>query len=365
MPELPEAPLNREPDRAILVQSFITYKDGYDRNHCMLPELAAEKHRVKIGGDVRHELSLSTNSLRNDFPQHSVVCALQCAGNRRHTMRTQLKEVSGIDWFDGAVMNCKWSGPRLSDVLKRAEISLGAEEQQSAHVAFACYAMPCQDDTWYGASVPLSRVLNDEKDIILALDMNDEPLTNAHGYPVRVITPGIAGARSVKWLQNVTVQREESQNTYQQRDYKVLPEEVEDMEMAKKYWSSTPAVQEMPINSVIGLPANGSTVQRNADDMVEVKGYALPGGDDGPVTRVEVSADGMTWKEAELLHHKDEGKWSWMLWQAGVKVEPGSGRTIRSRAVDAGGNSQPQQPKWNLRGVCYNGYGEASDLTVT
>ena len=291
MLELPEEPLNREPDAQSLIQSFITHEGGYDRNHSVLPQIDGSNHQVRIDGAVKDPLSLSVLDLKKDFEQHSVICALQCAGNRRHTMRTKIKEVSGIDWFDGAVMNCKWTGPRLKDVLDRAKVSLNSEEEKVAHVAFACYATPCQEDTWYGGSIPLHRALDVDKDVIVALEMNDEPLSVAHGYPVRVITPGIAGARSVKWLDRITVQLKESKNHYMQHDYKVLPEEVVDMELANKFWDMVPPVQEMPVNSIIGVPQTGSLVQSNADGTVTVQGYALPSGNSGPVTRVEVSGD--------------------------------------------------------------------------
>lgn len=365
MPELPEAPLNREPYVYSLVKSFITSEDAYDRNHCPIPNLDGSKHVVRVDGAVSKELELSISDLKNNFEQHSVVCALQCAGNRRHTMRTKMKEVSGIDWFDGAVMNCKWTGPRLKDVLERAQISLSKDEQKNAHVAFSCFAVPCQEDTWYGASVPLSRAMEQDKDIILALEMNNDSLTPAHGYPVRVITPGIAGARAVKWLDRITVQTIECQNHYMQYDYKVLPPEATDSETAKGYWEKTPPVQDMPVNSVIGIPYGGRRTERNADGTVTVKGYALPSGDGGPITKIEVSGDeGATWQEAEILRDREESKWSWALWTADVKVEPGNGRSIWSRATDAAGNTQPVKPQWNLRGVCYNGYGDATDLLV-
>lgn len=132
--------------------------------------------------------------------------------------------------------------------------------------------------------------------------MNGKTLSPAHGFPVRVIVPGIAGARSVKWLDKITVQKEESQNFYQQKDYKVLPPESENAEEAEKYWHLVPAIQEMPVNSVVAIPASGGIVKADADGLVEVRGYALPGGEDGPITRVEVSVDdGETWENAELL----------------------------------------------------------------
>ncbi|KAI4913650.1 hypothetical protein J4E90_005369 [Alternaria incomplexa] len=373
-----EEPLNREPELEKLVEShdtdtvysFIT-KDGYDRNHGPIPHINASTHKVSVTGLVNNELSLSIADLEA-LPQHTVICALQCAGNRRHTMRTKLKEVSGIDWFDGAVMNCKWTGPLLKDVLEKAGVKVDENKLSEAHVAFSCYQTPTQEDEFYGASIPLSRAMDRESSILLALRMNDKPLPLNHGAPVRVVTPGIAGARSVKWLDSISVQLTESQSHYQQHDYKVLPPEIDSKEKAEGYWGKVDALQDMPVNSVIGIPKSGSTVQRDADGTIEVKGYALPSGADGPIVKVEVSTDGgATWTEAELIKAYEgedaqdvELKWAWALWKARVKVEKGKDVAIYSRATDKSGNVQEKCPKWNFRGVAYNGYGEASGLEI-
>jgi len=100
-------------------------------------------------------------------------------------MRTQLKEVEGIDWGDAAVMNCRWKGPRLRDVLKHA----GVEDQEKQktvaktdqlHVAFACNAVKVEEDDWYGASVPLDRAMKHDADIILALEVCGIPRSFFH-----------------------------------------------------------------------------------------------------------------------------------------------------------------------------------------
>lgn len=86
-------------------------------------------------------------------------------------MRTLIKEVSGIDWGSGAVMNCEWRGPKLRDVLIKAGIKPD-EVDKNAHVAFACHQQECQDDSWYGGSVELWRAMDEDRDIILALEVN-------------------------------------------------------------------------------------------------------------------------------------------------------------------------------------------------
>ena len=93
-------------------------------------------------------------------------------------MRTLQSEVDGLDWYDGAVMNCQWRGPRLRDVLLRAVPKL----QQGAHVAFACHATKVQEDDWYGSSIELERALSEDADVILALEVQMLPVRALRSY---------------------------------------------------------------------------------------------------------------------------------------------------------------------------------------
>ncbi|KKZ65697.1 sulfite oxidase [[Emmonsia] crescens] len=381
---VPKNPLNREAPLHELVSSFVTpAPDAYNRNHSAIPEIDAATHVVSVSGDVANPLQLSIDQLRHDFPQHEVLAALQCAGNRRHTMRTKLKEVVGLDWMDGAIMNCTWRGPRLRDVLIKAGVkwydndndNIGngngndngngvanggvnghadadaGKKEPEMHVSFTCDQLQCQDDSYYGGSIELWRAMAVDREVILALEMNGKPLQPAYGYPVRIVAPGVAGARWVKWLDTISVGPHESPNFYQQHDYKILPPEATTWEIAEEYWSKMPSMQCMPVNSVVA-------------------GFAVPYGAEGPVTRVEVSGDGgKTWVDAELDYgadsfNKTKSKWSWVLWRAEVEVEKGSNKTIYSRATDAGGNTQQERSPWNLRGVGYNGYGASWNVSV-
>ena len=84
------------------------------------------------------------------------------------------------------------------------------------------------------------------------------------------------------------------------------------------------------------------------------------------MVKLEVSVDdGQTWTDAELEDHDGEvGKWTWRFWKAKIRVDQGEGVSILSKATDASGETQPAVAQWNLRGVCYNGYGEARNLKV-
>jgi sulfite oxidase len=123
---------------------------------------------------------------------------------------------------------------------------------------------------------------------------------------------------------------------------------------------------DMPINSVVAVPEDNETVVLSSSGIMEVKGYAVPHGADGPVTRVQVSVDeGRTWIDAEIEESgQGNRRWCWVLWTAAVCPERGTAREILSRAFDAGGNVQVEHSQWNLRGVGYNGYGRARNLTI-
>ncbi|EXJ83346.1 hypothetical protein A1O1_06967 [Capronia coronata CBS 617.96] len=396
-------PINREPDPETLVKSFLTPSQArdtaefkaYDRNHGPIQHIDASKHRVTVRSDSTAEsravpkpvdLKLSVDDLHSRFRQHTVTCALQCAGNRRHEMRSRLKEVSGIDWGDGAVMNAEWTGPLLRDVLIAAGVVEKNESHEGLHVQLECNATEVQEDDWYGGSIPLAVAMDPEREVVLALKMNGEPLSDRHGAPVRAITPGIVGARSVKWLDTIVVSLSESQNHYQQHDYKVLPPEATSPEKAEELglWQKgvVPPMLDNDINSVVAVPGeDGAELHRDSGGRVRIAGYAIPKGKDGPVVNVCVSIDrGGAWHDAKILTDGDEyttqlantgkagaegeddgasklrdNKFSWVLWEVSITCEPAEDVSIWSKATDRGGNTQSEiEGSWNLRGVGYN-----------
>lgn len=209
--------------------------------------------------------------------------------------------------------------------------------------------------------------------------MNHSPLPPRHGYPLRTIVPGMIGARSVKWLDTITLSTQESQNFYQQHDYKILPPEATSPEKAESLglWDKgrVPPMMDVRINSVVAVPgADETELARDQDGILTLKGYAIPAGADGPVVSVHVSLDrGATWHEARILDAGDENtsypaaaacegevekpnlKFSWVLWEARVRAEPAEDVSVWSKAVDAGGNTQDElEGSWNLRGVGFN-----------
>ena len=88
--------------------------------------------------------------------------------------------------------------------------------------------LPKSADGSYGTSITLSKALDRASDVILAYKQNGRLLTPDHGYPLRIIIPGYVGGRMVKWLEEVCVSAEESQNHYHFFDNRVLPSHVDE-----------------------------------------------------------------------------------------------------------------------------------------
>lgn len=78
-----------------------------------------------------------------------------------------IKPVNGILWDDAVICNVKWTGARLRDVLLHLDVSFTG----AAYVLFESHVTPCQDDTYYGASIELEKALSDDGDVLLAYEV--------------------------------------------------------------------------------------------------------------------------------------------------------------------------------------------------
>ncbi|KIJ66890.1 hypothetical protein HYDPIDRAFT_26305 [Hydnomerulius pinastri MD-312] len=342
----------------------------------------AEEYVVKIDAEIDglKETSVTFKELLDSFPRKEVVAALICAGNRRAKMAEKTgRDVQGIKWSEGTISNVRWVGTPLRDVLLRAGVPEDIESYEGLHACFASNIAPCEQDSWYGGSIPLEKAMSEDGDVLLAYEMNGEPLTPDHGFPLRVVVPGYSGMRWVKWVDQITISRKESTNFYQQRDYKMLPDYVTSKDMAdsQDWWSRVPSMQHLSCNSVV---AQVKRLPPSCPDEIKLKavGYAYS---HCPISRAEISADGgETWKQGKITYQ--EGQWSWALWEVEIDIEldedaangmlaaydsmiDKNGRrktrmTVLSRAYDSAGNIQNTECPWNLRGVGFCGAGEAT-----
>ncbi|KAJ7974800.1 sulfite oxidase [Quillaja saponaria] len=306
-------PFNAEPPRSALISSYVTPADlFYKRNHGPIPIVDdIERYCISISGLLENPKKLFMKDIRK-LPKYDVTATLQCAGNRRTAM-SKTRTVKGVGWDVSAIGNAVWGGGK--------------------HVEFISVDQ-CKEENGgpYKASIPLIQATNPEADVLLAYEMNGEVLNRDHGYPLRVVVPGVIGARSVKWLDSINVIAEECQGFFMQKDYKMFPPSVN---WDNINWSTRRPQMDFPVQSVICSLEDENAVKPG---KVKISGYAVSGGGRG-IERVDVSVDGgKTWVEA-------------LRYQKTVDVLHST--VIVAKAVDSAANVQPEnvQDIWNLRGI--------------
>lgn len=333
-------PFNAESPRSALARDPLTAIEAfYVRGHGPVPDIDPADWRLTVDGLVERPITFNLAQLRDQFSQHEVIATLQCAGNRRAGLMA-VRDIPGeIPWGPGAMSTARWTGVRLGDVLAAA----GADPQ-AGHVVFEApdVSQTASPPQRFGGSIPLAKARREE--VLLAWAMNGAPLPTVHGGPVRVVVPGYIGARSVKWVDRISVQHEPSDNYYQAIDYRLLPA---DADLAQARPGEGLTLGPIALNSGILRPEDGATVPSGP---TTVTGYALAGDDRG-VARVDVSYDDndRVWRQARL--EAPLSPWSWRLWSIEVDLPPGHHR-ITARAWDTAAALQPEQEAhlWNPRG---------------
>lgn len=357
------APYTAEPPASALVAHQRTPNDlFYVRNHMPVPIIKEEEYELKIVDKYgKHVKSVSMHDLKTKFQKVSVDATVQCAGNRRNELG-RVRKVKGGGWELGAISNAQWGGVRLKDVLRYAlneesDDSLVTREEHGEHILFKGLDEDPVTGVCYGASIPMDIVRRHGENVILAYEMNGKVLPRDHGYPVRVVVPGVVGARHVKWLGEIRLDDKESDSHWQQKDYRSFSPDVD---WHNVDFGKAPSIQEMPVVSAICTHAVDS---RNG--TVTAKGYAWSG-DGKQIIRVDVSADGGKHWTAATLHDDGDGRkrrrneaYDWTLWSASLKLgqaEKGQDMQLVCKAVDSAYNTQPDGAKnvWNLRGLLNN-----------
>jgi DMSO/TMAO reductase YedYZ molybdopterin-dependent catalytic subunit len=173
---------------------------------------------------------------------------------------------------------------------------------------------------------------------LLAYAMNGEPLPVQHGYPLRLVVPGWYGVASVKWLTEVEVIDREFDGYFQADRYRYLREDDPGA-------SEPVAVQR--VRALITEPATDTELEHG--DLV-IRGVAWSGA--APIDRVEVSVGNGPWLRARLLGGRERYSWRWweLITQGGWRGTT----TIRARATDLAGHTQPMRPEWNRLGYGNN-----------
>lgn len=251
----------------------------------VVPDVAPDDWELRVHGMVEQEVRLTWNELLA-LPLREAPVTLSCVSN----------EVGG-----GLVGNAVWLGYPIRELLARARPLADADMVLSRSI------------DGFTASTPLG-ALTDDRDALLAVGMNGEPLPLEHGFPVRMVVPGLYGyVSATKWVVELEVTR---------------------FDRDRAYWTDRGWSEKGPIKlqSRVDVPRHGATV---AAGPITIAGMAwMP---HTGVSAVQVQIDDDPWQDAELGW--DASTDTWVQWQLTWDAKPGSYR-ITCRAIDADGNAQ-------------------------
>ena len=330
------APYNAEAPPQALVGDLTPTELHYVRSNFALP---AHDGTLEIGGAVGHPTTLTLDDLRA-LPAHDHAVTLECAGNGRLDMKPL---PTGEPWGDYAVSTARWTGALLRDVLELAQPSTDGADVRFEGADHGPYHLASilsdtdQGELTFVRALPLAEVADPSSDILVAYEMNGEPLVADHGAPFRLIVPHWYAVASVKWLKRIDVLTEPFAGEFQTGHY--IYE-----------WADRPheAVRLMRVRARVTDPAPGADLPVGS---CTVRGKAWSG--TGPVTQVDISFTGEgDWHPAQLDPPK--GPYQWQDWSFVWDSDAVGRHTIRARATDAAGNVQPDVPPWNRLGYGNN-----------
>ncbi|MDO9395097.1 MAG: molybdopterin-dependent oxidoreductase [Herbiconiux sp.] len=254
-----------------------------------VPELDPETWALKITGMVDEEVTLSFQDLVGmGLDEYSIT--LTCVSN----------EVGGA-----LLGTAKWTGVPIRDVLARAGVQSGADMVLST------------SSDGFTASTPLGSVTDDDLDAIFAVAMNGEPLPFEHGFPVRMIVPGLYGyVSATKWVTEL---------------------KVTTFEADEAYWTPRGYSAEAPIklSSRIDTPRVDKAVTAGPTKIAGVAWAQTVG-----IDRVEVSIDNGDWQQATLSTAVNID--TWVQWYVDWEATPGT-HYVAVRAVDKAGKMQTEE----------------------
>ncbi len=241
--------------------------------------------RLTVDGQVDRPFTLTYQELLTQ-PMKLQYESLMCISN----------EVGGQ-----YMSNAQWEGIPLMDLLQRAGVKAGATK----------IVFHAADD--YTDSIHLTKAL--EPTTLLAVRMNGATLPQGHGFPARMLVPGIYGMKHCKWLARIEVVNYDYQGYWQQRG-----------------WSDPAPVR---MTARIDTPLTGSSVHANR--ITYIAGVAFSG--NKGISEVDVSTDaGQTWQRAILK--QPLSSFTWVLWELEWQPTTAGSYTIVVRAIDLEGNVQ-------------------------
>jgi DMSO/TMAO reductase YedYZ molybdopterin-dependent catalytic subunit len=274
---------------AVGIHPFVTPNADFYRvdTALVVPQVVAESWSLKIHGMVDHEMTLSYNDLLA-LPLVERDITLTCVSN----------PIGGP-----YIGNARWVGALLAPLLKKAGVQSGADQILSKSV------------DGFTVGTPVAAVM-DGRDAMLAVEMNGEPLPLAHGFPVRMLVPGIYGyASATKWLVDI---------------------ELTTFAKTNAYWVSRGYAKQAPIKTMsrIDVPKSFAKISPGMTPIAGVAWAQRKG-----IAKVEVRIDEGAWEETTLAAQDTIDTWrQWVYqWKATAGLH-----TIEVRATDKTGYVQTE-----------------------
>ena len=331
-----------ETHRSAIGESLITpNRNIYIRNN--MPTMSdtqigdRNNWKVSIKG-VKNPKTFSLAQLKK-LGHTTMATILQCSGNGRGFFA---HEVRGSQWKTGAAACVVWTGVPMKVVVD----ACGGVDSDAVFMTSAGIDHEPTGLDPKKAKVERSVPKKVYKDAMLAWEMNGVPLPNAHGGPLRMVTPGYFGINNVKHLGQVAFTKTESTVKYMKSSYRISP-------IGKK-GSQYPSCWEMPVKSWITRPTDETGIVKAGN--VQIVGVAMGG--TKKIRSVKVSIDGgQSWKKAKFVG-PDLGKYAWRQFVFEANLAPGS-YNLASKA-SAGGKTQPELRYENRRGYAHNGWKDHS-----
>jgi sulfane dehydrogenase subunit SoxC len=299
------------------------------RDHFRVPELDPRAWTLELAGANRR-LTLGLDDIRA-LPSRTARAVLECAGHRRTEVRPR---PDGLPWECGAVSEARWTGTGLTALLEQAGVPAGTLEV----VLEGADEGPFDGRPGvhrFARSLPLAKALGDE--VLLAHQCNGEPIPLDRGGPVRAIVPDWYATDSVKWITRVWFSATPFDGPFQIDEYRL-----------RRHDEPGPGqrMTELPVHALITTPADG---ERPATGSMLVRGVAWGG--HGGIRAVLVRDTLGPWRRARLA--KPRGRNALRTWELRCTLGPGE-HELACRAIDAGGNSQPDEPPSNVGGYANN-----------
>jgi DMSO/TMAO reductase YedYZ molybdopterin-dependent catalytic subunit len=327
---------------AMADQGYLTPNDRFFvRDHTLTPAIDVDSWRLQLfgtglrGGPTSDKpVEFSYDDLRR-LPHDTQTEFLECTGNGRSFFTTQQGQtVTGTAWKLGAVGVARWRGVRLSTVLRAAGLRHDAVDVMPEGLD-PTYVTGGVDLGHVRRPLPVQKAL---EDVLLAYEMNGETLPPDHGYPVRVIVPSWIGISSIKWLGRIEVSRTPLVSAWNTQFYRLFgPDHPTDGTL----------ISRQVIKSAFELPWGGTVT---AGHTHLVRGRSWSG--NGRIRHVEVNTDGKTWRRASPIGASDVD--GWQRWELPWRPPTPGAYTLRARATDTTGASQPDQAAYNTLGYLFD-----------